>query len=47
MDLIIYEKDRTPEVIIYLMSDTLASADNNYDGYSKVYVKIDKRFLPH
>ena len=36
---IIYENSLEPEVITYLSNDTLVIADNNYDGFSRVYVK--------
>jgi hypothetical protein len=36
---IIYENSLESEVITYLSNDTLVIADNNYDGYSKTYVK--------
>ena len=38
-DFIIYENSLGPEVITYLSNDTLVIADNNYDGFSRVYVK--------
>ena len=36
---IIYENSLEPEVITYLSKDTLVIADNNYDSFSRVYVK--------
>ena len=36
---IIYENSLGPEVITYLSNDTLVIADNNYDSFSRVYVK--------
>ena len=38
-DFIIYENNLEPEVITYLSNDTLVIADNNYDGFSSVYIK--------
>lgn len=38
-DFIIYESNLEPEVITYLSNDTLVIADNNYDGFSNVYIK--------
>jgi len=38
-DFIIYENSLAPEVITYLSNDTLVIADNNYDGFSRVYIK--------
>lgn len=38
-DFIIYEDSLEPEVITYLSNDTLVIADNNYDGFSRVYIK--------
>lgn len=38
-DFIIYENNLEPEVITYLSNDTLVIADNNYDGFSNVYIK--------
>lgn len=38
-DFIIYENSMEPEVITYLSNDTLVIADNNYDGFSRVYIK--------
>ena len=39
-DFIIYENSLAPEVITYLNNDTLVIADNNYDGFSRVYIKL-------
>ena len=41
-DFIIYEKNLPPAVITYLSDDTLVIADNNYDGFTKVYTKQNK-----
>ena len=38
-DFIVYENSKEPEVITYLSNDTLVIADNNYDGFSRVYIK--------
>jgi len=38
-DFIVYENSKEPEVITYLSNDTLFIADNNYDGFSRVYIK--------
>jgi len=38
-DFIVYEKSMEPEVITYISNDTLVIADNNYDGFSRVYIK--------
>ncbi len=38
-DFIVYEKSMAPEVITYISNDTLVIADNNYDGFSRVYLK--------
>ena len=38
-DFIVYENGKEPEVITYLSNDTLVIADNNYDGFSRVYIK--------
>lgn len=38
-DFIIYENSLEPEVITYLSNDTIVIADNNYDGFSRVYIK--------
>jgi hypothetical protein len=39
LDFIIYENGSEPDAITYLSKDTLAIADNNYDGYTSVYIK--------
>jgi len=39
LDFIIYKSGLEPEVITYLSNDTLSLADNNYDGFTRVYIK--------
>ena len=39
LDFIIYKSGLEPEVITYLSNDTLTLADNNYDGFTRVYIK--------
>ena len=39
LDVIIYKSGLEPEVITYLSNDTLTLADNNYDGFTRVYIK--------
>ncbi len=39
LDFIIYKSGLEPEVITYLSNDTLSIADNNYDGFTRVYIK--------
>lgn len=39
LNFIIYKKQQPPDVITYLSLDTLALADNYYDGYTRLYIK--------
>ena len=39
LDFLIYENGNEPEVISYNSKDTLTIADNNYDGFTRVYIK--------
>ena len=38
-DFIVYDKKRMPDVIIYLVPDTLVLGDNLFDGYTSVYIR--------
>lgn len=40
LDFIVYEYSSAPNVITYLSKDTLVIADNSYDGFSRVYIKV-------
>jgi hypothetical protein len=40
LDFIVYEYGSAPKVITYLFKDTLIIADNYYDGFSSVYIKV-------
>jgi hypothetical protein len=39
IDFILYDNLQAPEAITYLSKDTLTISDNNYDGYTKVYIR--------
>jgi hypothetical protein len=39
MDFIIYADKKPPEVIIKFSGDTLGIADNNYDGFTNIYIR--------
>ena len=39
MDFIVYANKKPPEVIIKLTKDTLDIADNNYDGFTNIYIR--------
>jgi hypothetical protein len=43
IDFIIFENEENAEAITYLSKDTLIISDNFYDGYTKVYIRKDKR----
>lgn len=38
-DFIVYDKKRMPDVIVYLVTDTLVLGDNLFDGYTSVYIR--------
>lgn len=40
LDFIVYEYSSAHDVITYLSNDTLVIADNYYDGFSLVYIKV-------
>ena len=40
LDFIVYEYSSPPNVITYLSNDTLVIADNHYDGFSRVYIRV-------
>lgn len=40
LDFIVYEYNSAPNVITYLFNDTLIIADNYYDGFSSVYIRV-------
>jgi len=42
MDFMIYKNKKPPEVIFKLSNDTLGIADNNYDGFSNIYIRKKK-----
>jgi protein-tyrosine phosphatase len=42
IDFIVFENEESPEAITYLSKDTLEISDNFYDGYTRVYIKINK-----
>jgi len=42
MDFIVYRNKKPPEVIFKLSHDTLDIADNNYDGFSNIYIRKKK-----
>lgn len=42
MDFIVYANKKPPKVIIKFSGDTLGIADNNYDGFSNIYIRKKK-----
>ena len=39
MDFIVYANKKPPEVIVKFSGDTLGIADNNYDGFTNIYIR--------
>jgi hypothetical protein len=39
MDFIVYGNKKPPEVIFKLSRDSLGISDNNYDGFSNIYIR--------
>lgn len=37
-----YNSEKSDEVIIYLTEDSLLIGDNNYDGYTSLYIRKEK-----
>lgn len=42
IDFLVFENEESAEAITYLSKDTLAISDNFYDGFTRVYIKINK-----
>jgi hypothetical protein len=39
-DFIVYEKQFDPEVVLYVTRDTLILGDNMYDGFSRIFSRL-------